>query len=954
MRSLICASLIAVTLQAQEEGRGRRGANVPVPAPSGDPTLLRIEGFVRDSLTGEPLPGAYVRVKGNLAGAVSGLDGAFRLQISGVSLPATIEVSFVGYETREFVLRDVAPLDLRLREGSLKLQEVVISTSRVPETILEAPVTISHVGQRELRLNAGANLIQQLSTLKNVDVNYQSITFPIISIRGFGGPESARLVQRVDGIDMLAPVFGLPMGILAVPSDIDVESVELMAGPASALYGPNAVNGMIDIYTRSARRHPGLYSTLKTGLNHINSDTTPQPYLNFSLRYAQTLGDRFSYKFVAEYLQAMDWMAVDYRDRGSYGGAEGAYAIPGPQNPGYEGLNVYGDEIRIGPIDPVALGLPVREKFHLGRTGYRDRDIVDPSIRLQKYSAGLQYFLTERVELSWRSFLVNGNTAFQAGSRFALRNITFHQHKLELRTPELLARIYGSWENSGNTYSAALAGIFLNERLKPSPDWFLGYLEGLIVFNTHEAARVYVDTARQHFIVPGTFRPRPQPGTPEFREALKEVTENYYVRQYGAGIYDRSSFYHADFQYDISKYTRKIVDILIGGNFRTYRVNSRGSLFIDYEGPFLVHEYAGFVQANRWLWDRRLRVLGSLRYDKSQYFKGRLTPRVATLLAIGPERQHSVRLSYQTGFRLPSLQEQFIGFGFNDITLGGTSKARGTFGLDRWMFEHGVVEAYRSAAAGISDSATLAMKAQQYLKPLPTDFLRPEYVQSYEVGARVLILKGLYLDVEYARTYYNDFIIFKRVLSSKATFESSTNRLVGLSNIDPNTYEGLVNLRDGNYQTYFTAYNVSERVYADYGSAAIEYAITPKILWTLSYSYAALNIPINRSPIGVPDFNTPPHKVVSSLYFSNLGRWGAGLNYRWIDAVEFGGIIKEWVPATQWVDAQVSYTIPRYRIQLRLGAQNLLNIRYVQIPGGPRIGGLYYFQITYDPTLSKR
>jgi iron complex outermembrane receptor protein len=66
------------------------------------------------------------------------------------------------------------------------------------------------MGIRELRLNAGANLIQQLATLKNVDVNYQSITFPVINTRGFGQSGNPRFVQRIDGIDMLAPVFGFP------------------------------------------------------------------------------------------------------------------------------------------------------------------------------------------------------------------------------------------------------------------------------------------------------------------------------------------------------------------------------------------------------------------------------------------------------------------------------------------------------------------------------------------------------------------------------------------------------------------------------------------------------------------------------------------------------------------------------------------------------------------------
>jgi len=336
---------------------------------------------------------------------------------------------------------------------------------------------------------------------------------------------------------------------------------------------------------------------------------------------------------------------------------------------------------------------------------------------------------------------------------------------------------------------------------------------------------------------------------------------------------------------------------------------------------------------------------------------GRFTPRLATLFLWGKERQNSIRLSYQTGFRLPTLQDQFIALdiGFNEITLGGTSRARSAYGLDRWAYTPQSVSAYQSAAQNVSpnDSATLASLAQQYLVKVPSEFVRPEYIQNYEIGTRFLLLKGLYLDVEYARAYYTDFILYRRVVSSKPSYEAGTTKPIALSNLDPNTLEGLQNLQTGNTYEYSTATNLRDQVYADYASVGIEYAITPKVLWTLSYSYAALTLSTAKDPSLLPNFNAPRHKVGSSLYFFNLGRWSASLNYRWIDATKFDGLILGQVPAVQWVDAQVGYLIPKYKLQIRLGGQNLLNIRYVQIPGGPRVGGLYYLQLTYDPALVK-
>ena len=951
---------LAITLLwAQEEGRKRQiqGEGKENRPPASGPTVLRLEGVVRDATTGEALPGAYIKVKGTLAGVVSGPEGRFQLSIPGGSLPITLEASYVGYETTE-ITTSSPTVEIKLQESNITLREVVISTSRVPETVLEAPVTVSRMGIRELRLNAGVNLIQQLATLKNVDVNYHSITFPVINTRGFGGGGNPRFVQRIDGIDMLAPVFGFPVGLLSAPPEIDVETVELTAGPASAMYGPNAFNGMMDLYTRTPRRYPGLSATLKGGVNHIASDTTPQPYFNFALRYAQTIGDRFSFKLIGEYLRATDWLAVDDRDQGPYTGAESIYAIPGPQNPGYNAINRYGDEVRI-LINPTQVGLPLQEKFYVARTGYRDRDLIDPAIFLQKYTASAQYFLTDKIELSWRSFAVNGNTIYQAANRNVLRDVLFHQHKIELRTPTLLFRTYGSWENSGRSYDSRFTGIFLNQWAKPNDVWFLAYLEGYALYGTHEAARVYADTAIRLQSLPSssTFRRRLEPGTPEFKEVFEQINSRYYRTQGGAGFYDRSSFYHSELQYDFSKYTSRIADLLIGGNLRLYHIKTNGTLFVDYGGPFWVHEYGGFLQANRWLWNRRVRLLGSIRYDKSQYMPGRFTPRLATLFLWGKERQNSIRLSYQTGFRLPTLQDQFIALdiGFNEITLGGTSRARSAYGLDRWAYTPQSVSAYRRAAQNVSpdDSATLASLAQQYLVKVPLELVRPEYIQNYEIGTRFLLLKGLYLDVEYARAYYTDFILYRRVVSSKPSYEAGTTKPIALSNLDPNTLEGLQNLRAGNTYEYSTATNLRDQVYADYASVGIEYAITPKVLWTLSYSYASLTLSTAKDPSLLPNFNTPRHKVGSSLYFFNLGRWSASLNYRWIDATIFDGLILGQVPAVQWVDAQVGYLIPKYKIQIRLGGQNLLNIRYVQLPGGPRVGGVYYLQLTYDPTLVK-
>ncbi len=944
---------------AQEEGRKRgKITKKPVETPQAN---VVVRGVIKDEATREPLPGAQVVVKGTVIGGITDKEGRFQLTVQHASYPITLEVSYVGYERLSVTVQNDSPVEIKLRESGITLNEIVISTSRVPEKIAESPVTVTRMGPKEIALMGSVNPVQKMLYNKNVSVTYQSLSFPTVTIRGFGGPDNPRIVQRVDGIDLALPFFGFPIGLLGLPPEIDIDAIEITSGPASVMYGPNAFNGMIDIYSRSPRYYPGFSTSLKLGVNHIASDTSPQPYLNFMARYAKTLfSERLSFKVSMEILKATDWLAVDYRDISSYNGADGIYAIPGPQNPGYNGLNVYGDEIRMGPVNARSLGIGRdSQNVYISRTGYRDRDIIDPRIFLQKYLANLEYHLSEKVSLSWHSFLTMGDAAYLTYTRIGLRNLMFHQHKLELKSPALLLRVYGSWEDAGKSYDAITTSYFLNEWAKPSNVWFQAYGVGYLMFDeSHEKARIFADTATVIPFISGTYRPRLIPNTPEFKRVFEEITSNPVKRKMGSGFFDRSSFYHTELQYDFSKYTRSVAEVVVGGNIRWYRLYTRGTLFSDFDGPLGVYEYGIFGQASRYLWDRRLRLVGAIRYDKSRYIvKGRVTPRAALLWASGANKQHTLRLSYQSGFRIPTAYEQFLALitDYNRYTLGGSSKTLSYFHLDRLAFDPGSVDAYIRAVQNISDgdSAALAQAAQQHLRPYSIAPLRSEYVQNIEIGTRLLLFKGLYIDIDIARAYYTDFVTTKKVVGSPLSYREDSLYPVISESIDPKTHQGLINLKNKKIFYYYIYTNASQKVHADYASIGIEYAITPKITWTSSYSYAFLALRPGEEE-GIPLFSVPKHRVSNSLYFTQFGRWSGGINHYWSDTYLSTGIKQDMVPATHWIDAQISYAFPRQGIQLRLGAQNLLNFRYVQLPGGPQVGGIYYFQISYYPPLQRQ
>ncbi|MCS7162414.1 MAG: carboxypeptidase-like regulatory domain-containing protein [Bacteroidia bacterium] len=175
------------------------GRTAPCPAPSVSPRpeappSITLQGKVL-SEQDEPLPGAYVKVAGTIQGTVVQLDGSFRLTLLKPPDPFTLEVSFVGYEIQSLSLRlqEVdKPLTIRLRETGVRAQEVVISASRVSETVMESPVTVLKMSAREIGEAPGINFFQNITFLKGVEQVSSSLTFQVINTRGFNSTTNPR------------------------------------------------------------------------------------------------------------------------------------------------------------------------------------------------------------------------------------------------------------------------------------------------------------------------------------------------------------------------------------------------------------------------------------------------------------------------------------------------------------------------------------------------------------------------------------------------------------------------------------------------------------------------------------------------------------------------------------------------------------------------------------------
>jgi iron complex outermembrane recepter protein len=999
MRLFWIAGLIGVLAWAQEEGRKRgRAEEKKETTPKPVVQAVTLRGRVVGS-DGEPLPGAYVKVRGTVQGSVAGGDGSFQIVLLAPKDPVELEVSFVGYEP-QLVSVSLAEaqqgISVTLRETGVQAQEVVISGSRVPEAVMQAPVTVLKMSAREVLEAPGVSLFQNITFLKGAEQVSSSLTFQVVNTRGFNSTTNTRFVQRLDGIEMQAPILNFPVGMITNAGDLDVASVEFIPGPASALYGPNAFSGILNVYTKDPFHYPGLSASVRVGVNHSDRiDTTPQPLYDVAFRYAKAWNNRLGVKVYANFFDAHDWVASDPTDQGPYAGAVGRYAVPGPQNPGYNAVNIYGDEARVSPatVRSIAMGLgPILGGdmpqdtndlgFYLARTGYWEKDMIRYNARVLKGSLGIYYRLTDKLQLNYQTFASTGATVYQGVNRYSLREFLFTTHKVEVAGPDYRVWAYGAWENAGNSFDSRFAALNMLNLAKTHNAWMVQYvltytgqmrriaqalgldpdMLGIPMGGDHAAARAFADSDRANALAdamrqvgyPSQIIPlfrgeaRPAPGSPRFEELRKAVVAQPNFAAGGAQFFDRSSFYHIEGQYDLSRRVR-LVQLILGGNFRYFLTNSRGTILSDSAGPIGVWEGGGFIQAGKALWQERLRLLASVRYDKNMNFSGRFTPRIATIIALDKAQNHNLRLSYQTGFRMPTLQAQYIDLNVGPFKLiGGLRPSDEAYGIIGNNYSQESVNAFLDSLGARTRGSSNPSDYADLLRVLPINNVKPERVAALEIGTRHLLWNRLYIDLDYAYSRFTDFLGSIDLVGPRRYPQPDGSIIIGRLTPD--------SIAAGAYANYRRYYNTSSVVFTHHAAIAVQYTISRQFFLNSNFTYADI-ILSEEAKVDklIAQFNTPRYRANVSLTGRELTkskRWGFMVGYRWVNAYLFEeSFHSRIIPTYQLVDAQVSYKIPKWRSMVRLGGQNVLNNRHVEVPGGPTLGSLYYVQFVYDPYL---
>ncbi|MDG1038376.1 MAG: carboxypeptidase-like regulatory domain-containing protein, partial [Polaribacter sp.] len=285
-----------------------------------------VSGTVKDAKTGELIPGANIKISRKAVGTNSDFDGNFVLKASDKP-PFTIEVSVVGFNTAKLeITENNQKVEVKLVENETSLDEIVVSASRTPERIMESPVTVERMDARAIKNTSAPSFYDGLENLKGVDVNTNSLTFKSVNTRGFATFANTRFMQLVDGMDNSSPALNFAIGNLLGMSELDVNTVELLPGASSALYGANAFNGIMFMTSKSPFDDQGISVALKGGITSQEAGGNNE-FTDFNIRMAYAFSDKLAAKATLSVLEATDWVATDYRN--TTAGIRGAVLAPG-------------------------------------------------------------------------------------------------------------------------------------------------------------------------------------------------------------------------------------------------------------------------------------------------------------------------------------------------------------------------------------------------------------------------------------------------------------------------------------------------------------------------------------------------------------------------------------------------------------------------------------------------
>jgi hypothetical protein len=472
------------------------------------------------------------------------------------------------------------------------------------------------------------------------------------------------------------------------------------------------------------------------------------------------------------------------------------------------------------------------------------------------------------------------------------------------------------------------------------------------------------------------------PGSPAFDSLFNIITTTLPNKGRGGTLfYDKSALYH--FQGEKRFKPIENMEVVVGGSFRQYRPDSRGTIFSDtiklrYEikdstwtrrdtviiaGDTTIfvtnnsqkdtlsvtQESSEIVNSEYGLYggvEYRFKNLGSIRLpfggkdlplgdlkinatfrtDKNVNFKRVYSPAVSMVLT--PNQKHVWRLSVSSAVRNPTLADQYLYYNVGPaILVGNVSGFDSLITLNSFLDYLGT---------------TPTTDKLKYFDVKP---IQPEQVRTVEFGYRGMF-KKLYLDAGYYHSWYTNFIGFNIGVQSK--FQTGIG--------------GGFPIRE-TLRIYRVAANATGIITTQGFSLGGNYYLNRELAVNFNYSWNKL-VNAGKDTVIIPAFNTPENKYNIGLSGRDmiteiplpgggsytLANWGFNINYKWIQGFVFEGSPQFTGPIDSYgmVDAQINKTFLKLNTTLKLGASNLLNNKVFQVYGGPLVGRLAYVSLNFE------
>ena len=767
-----------------------------------------------------------------------------------------------------------------------------------------------------------------------------------------------------------------------------MDNIELLPGASSALYGSGGMNGTVLINSKNPFKYQGLSFQIKQGVNHVDGYERPQaPYKDYTVRWASKIGERFAYKVSAQYTEAQDWLPMNTSNYSRLTGNGNGGAIAGTRltDPNYDGINVYGDEttlnINSGLIAPVKAGILAQlagaygagastvlaqlqgasavyntlakygaflgsspataglvpyapflfgdakgwyKDMNVSRTGYAEQDIIDPTAKNTKVTGSIHYKVNDKTEASLSAYTGTGNTVYSGSDRYSLHDLKMSQFKFELKSKNWMVRAYKTIEDAGNSFNSTIATRLFNEAWKPSATWYQQYTgaytqyrdAGLDYTAANNAARVIADAGR----------PVGHIGDNSLFQTLAATP----ISKGGGKFLDKSTLSVAEGTLNLTemlKLNKYDIDWLVGGTAKMYTLNSQGTLFADTTGRLYINESGAFSQISKKFFGDILKLSFSGRYDKNTNFAGKFTPRFSAVVKVAED--NNIRLSYQSAYRFPSTQNQWI-----NLLVGGGTRLMGGLPQLRDYYKFNTNPAYTLASVtAFGASAAVGAPNPSLLKQQVFGEFKPESMNSFELGYKTLIGKKLLIDFYAYTGHYENFISGVTVLQSRNA-------------ANPSVYDVLdANKRIG----YSISTNSTANVSTKGWGASVDYLLPNRFVFTSSI----YTDEIGDLPAGfISYFNTPTWRA--NFGFSHPGllmnnRLGFNINLHYQDEVMYEGtFVTGKISSFNTLDAVLTYRVPKIKSLIKVGGTNVMNKYYNTSYGSPKIGGLYYISFAYN------